>query len=851
MNLRQVEKDFNQKLARFRELMKQEAFANAEQTLREAIQACPADVWRGQPEYIRLQFEGYRAICLFHLAQYQAAISILERASQARRRAKVIDHEYLQQMRILALAVRGICDFDRCIQLLTRTREEAILLNDQGIVTLIENDIAQTEAIQNDSPHQALPVVMGTAVFRGSYIGDRRIKLPKDVLNISCTVTQLDLKPVDLHRLKLSLKFTLNNSEEVSQWSDIDPNLDDRTPILFALLLPRNARVNFGSFRLDLNDPDPNWQDNYFFIENQFYTILHPDSYPLSGFRPVPKCKSYKYVRGDCSLFRSRLPKTASVHFEGVIDYPIHANMDVALEHDLSFFLLLPYGKTVISSVDTSVKDLEPELGFQVERLELGATSFKLERDSFLPNMSHTVPPLKPETGDTKIWPSGILTSPPINSSAKAAQGSSTPFVQLGSTERAGDDFALRDVELLSVQMTLKASSSSVSIAVKPLANVIPTGIYNYIERVELRNPSDASGLELGSMNFDATPERPPLVTYIVENYAETKQQLVIQTSCDELGINDTLPVTVGSFERKVIPLMLDIPEPPPLFVEGCYPQEKDLGIRSVEMKVSVKEQKYMNVGNMGVVSHRLQALPPDYMIWAVTNHRTAQYSDLRHLIARWVTPNVPELEQFLSSIGLETPSKNPSEALSRIYDGLLSLGFTFDESTLNWGIQMEHNYQRVRLPSVSLTYRHINCIDGTVLLASFMERLGYEPIIVFVPRHAFLGVVQEGTLKQVRAMTFVEATGLCPHWFRDERSIKFDEKLVGGNTLPFEIAAAEGLRQFNQAQEWLIPKPETESGPIEIAPHQFGFSRYRIVPISVARKQGIHSFGRDCEEVR
>jgi hypothetical protein len=47
---------------------------------------------------------------------------------------------------------------------------------------------------------------------------------------------------------------------------------------------------------------------------------------------------------------------------------------------------------------------------------------------------------------------------------------------------------------------------------------------------------------------------------------------------------------------------------------------------------------------------------------------------------------------------------------------------------------------QRVRPPSASWRERRASCIDGSVLIASALERIGLRALIVLVPGHAFVG---------------------------------------------------------------------------------------------------------------
>lgn len=50
-----------------------------------------------------------------------------------------------------------------------------------------------------------------------------------------------------------------------------------------------------------------------------------------------------------------------------------------------------------------------------------------------------------------------------------------------------------------------------------------------------------------------------------------------------------------------------------------------------------------------------------------------------------------------------------------------------------------EHR-QRVLHPQDALAHKTANCLDGTVLFASLLLRIGLQPVIVLVPGHAFLG---------------------------------------------------------------------------------------------------------------
>ncbi len=46
---------------------------------------------------------------------------------------------------------------------------------------------------------------------------------------------------------------------------------------------------------------------------------------------------------------------------------------------------------------------------------------------------------------------------------------------------------------------------------------------------------------------------------------------------------------------------------------------------------------------------------------------------------------------------------------------------------------------QRIKYPDDAIITKSANCIDGTVLVASALENIGINPIIVLIPNHAFI----------------------------------------------------------------------------------------------------------------
>ncbi len=87
------------------------------------------------------------------------------------------------------------------------------------------------------------------------------------------------------------------------------------------------------------------------------------------------------------------------------------------------------------------------------------------------------------------------------------------------------------------------------------------------------------------------------------------------------------------------------------------------------------------------------------------------------------------------------TRSDTVIDALQSVYEQLQSLGITYDSVAFSFFDPT--STESVRWPATVLTERAANCIDGSILFASVLEALQLEPVIVFVPGHAYLGVRQ------------------------------------------------------------------------------------------------------------
>jgi hypothetical protein len=775
-------------------LMESGGWQQAEKILAEALQSFTDAGLLLEPMHEWLRLRSLWGACVFQRGGFEEAIVIFQQASEARRSAGLLDWSYVRQRRYLAVAKRGLCDFSSCLDILAEALAIAKQSKMEDLRKELEDDIQVTEAISSNAVHAS--GVATTMTLIGSngveIMGDDRVFLRGcESLRFKCHVSDYSLYVEDPYRVRVDLRFTVDNGDCLSSWPDTRyPG--SRTPVLFGLLLPKGARVNHGDFVLEVNDPDPGWREKFFFLQNQFATMFHPSSYPPAGFYPIPLCKSYKYIRGDFSLFRTRIPPHAEVHFSGVITFhPSAEAMAEGGQVHLQTSLFLPFGAVSFNGV--KVLAAHTLIG---ARISIVASSFLNDRIKFNPSVTPLVADDDPEVGEKKNLP-------------------------LDECQTGG--YVLRDLDLLSVQVVGKLAGS-LALSIQPETHVIPSGIFNEMKRTERR--AQGGGFDI----TEAATKPVPLVSCVVVNNEELRKRVTVEILSKDLQINDSQVVELGAYESRTLRVKPPLVNETPLF----GPQtdaDVDLGPRPVELEVRVHERRMAGILRGRELAHRrveLCVLPPDYMVWGIANHHDGQFVNLRMLIARWVTPGIDEVKAFLDKHSILLPRQG-DRGLKDIYESLLTYGFVYDNSRLNFGSSMEHDYQRVRRPITSLVHRHVNCIDSTVLLASLCERLGYQPAIVFVPGHAFLGVLFGSDLRHIERIICVESTGLCPHWSKRTTGFQFDPSSQG-RSLSYDEATYVGLAQFSESKEKLF-------GPGR------DIKRYQLIPVGEARSEGITGF--------
>ena len=135
---------------------------------------------------------------------------------------------------------------------------------------------------------------------------------------------------------------------------------------------------------------------------------------------------------------------------------------------------------------------------------------------------------------------------------------------------------------------------------------------------------------------------------------------------------------------------------------------------------------------------------------------------DLRNkneMWARFTNPQakgIPEAvdsiqrSRHVSNTGYMSGDKVMSQ-IELIYETIRDLKITYSSVSLSLGEAGEY-YQRVRSPEKVIKDRMANCIEASILVASFLEYNGFDPVIIGIPGHAMSGVIvyTEGLSKNI-----------------------------------------------------------------------------------------------------
>jgi len=229
-----------------------------------------------------------------------------------------------------------------------------------------------------------------------------------------------------------------------------------------------------------------------------------------------------------------------------------------------------------------------------------------------------------------------------------------------------------------------------------------------------------------------------------------------------------------------------------------------------------------------------------------------------------WVQRVIDEINQraevkragvILAGAGGESDELLQSIAL--LWQDLAARGLRYQNLTAADGMA-----QRCRLVHESLGSANANCIDGTVLLASFLEAIGIDSYLVMVPGHAFLMAGMDGHYLPIETTKLgSQVSGDLTTIFDDQfRILRESDALFRSNAVhSLESACDEGGRRLVEEIDNAKPvlaefrrmRAEFDArkdDPEWMQEYQVVLGelseQIKIIPISLARENGVRPVG-------
>jgi hypothetical protein len=123
---------------------------------------------------------------------------------------------------------------------------------------------------------------------------------------------------------------------------------------------------------------------------------------------------------------------------------------------------------------------------------------------------------------------------------------------------------------------------------------------------------------------------------------------------------------------------------------------------------------------------------------------------DMKFLFAAYIQEQHPEIDKILREalntkmanqwVGYQLGEKEVDKQISAIWRVLHERGFVYSSITDNAGDKGGVFSQTVRTFDTSIKTSQANCVDGTIVFASILRRIGIYPTLVSVYGHCFLG---------------------------------------------------------------------------------------------------------------
>jgi len=249
--------------------------------------------------------------------------------------------------------------------------------------------------------------------------------------------------------------------------------------------------------------------------------------------------------------------------------------------------------------------------------------------------------------------------------------------------------------------------------------------------------------------------------------------------------------------------------------------------------------------GPLMTVSHRAQVRPINECPYA-WDHRDGNIRQQHWMFAAYVNEDHPWIDGLLREaintgvvsrfVGYQGSKNEVISQVFAIWNVLQRRGFKYSSITTTSAISNRVYSQRVRFLSDSITTSQANCVDGSVLFASVLRKIGLDVFLVLMPGHCLIGFWLDG---QHRQSLFLETTMLGQtnlQRYSEDGSLSGSlAQILGQQTRnqasyqSFSAAISVGLQKVRS-----ISPAEARNNP-----------QYQMIDIGEARKRGISPLAR------
>ena len=241
----------------------------------------------------------------------------------------------------------------------------------------------------------------------------------------------------------------------------------------------------------------------------------------------------------------------------------------------------------------------------------------------------------------------------------------------------------------------------------------------------------------------------------------EPNTDVVVAISIDEIA------------EPTAVRFKLEAPGDYLLYPKLHYKYEK---LRAVMQPTPVNITWKLTVNDKVIGSKMQTATLRSIYDAPIQAHTTRGTENLSWVFAAYVTEDAPWIDKLLQEtlqrrfirqfVGYQGGPQEAHRQVEAIYNELQRRGVRYSSITTSSQVSRRVSSQVVRFPLDSINNAQANCIDGTVLMASVLRKIGLDAYIILGPGHAMLGYSSTGNPQQ--GLTVVETTMLGNARFAD-----------------------------------------------------------------------------------